>query len=339
MSTQSARIAFIGAGNHSTESLYPNIAHIPEFDLVAVCDIVPKKAQYAARRYGAPEWFTDVETMLEQVKPEGVCVCGPAEMHYAVGLQALRRGIPLFVEKPPAVSLSQVEEMVNAANQHDTWGMVGFMKRFAPANVVAKEYMSQADFGRLSTITLIHGSGPYNDIKRMLLFNGIHMIDLGRYLGGDIASVFAYGLHEQPGVQAVSASLRFANGAVGQLNMNSGHSWSDCYEMTYVSGTGAGIVIDASRSTEVMSAAGRFAQGEGLQLYGWSNRYYVSGNMAGWASGGHYTRGYWGELNHFARAVMGQVQPGPTLEDAAQAIELIEAIERSIATGTEVQLG
>jgi myo-inositol 2-dehydrogenase/D-chiro-inositol 1-dehydrogenase len=216
--------------------------------------------------------------------------------------------------------------------------MVAFMKRFAPANQVAKEYMASEAFGRLSSITLVHGSGPYSDIRRMLLVNGIHMIDLGRYLAGGVVSLFAYGLNDGARVQAVSVNMRFASGAVGQFNMNSGHTWNDCYEMTYISGTGAGVVIDASRTTEVMSAGGRFAQGDGLQLFGWSNRYYVSGNMAGWAAGGHYTRGYWGELNHFARAVLGQVQPAPTLEDGAQAIEIIDAIVQSIADGAEVKL-
>lgn len=336
--TASARIAFIGAGNHATESLYPNIAHIPQFDLVAVCDLVEDRAQFAARRYGAPEWFTDVDTMLTRVQPQGVCICGPAEMHHAVSMQALQRGIPIFVEKPPAPSLDEAKQLVETAHAHNTWGMVGFMKRFAPANVVAKEYMAGQAFGRLSSITLMHGSGPYDEIRRMLFFNGIHMIDLGRFMAGDVVSLFAHGLSTPRQTQAVSASMKFSNGAVGQLNLNSGSSWNDCFEMTYVTGAGAGIVIDASRATEIMSPGGRFAQGEGMQLFGWSNRYYVSGNMAGWAAGGHYTRGYWGELDHFTHAILGQAAPTPTLDDGVKAIEIIDAIMQSIATGVEVKL-
>jgi len=333
---QAARIVFVGAGGHATESLYPNIGLIPEFDLVGVCDLVADKARYAARKFGAPEWFTDVETMLERIRPQGVCVCGPPEMHHQVGLQVLDRGIPIFIEKPPAPTLKQARALADLAKEKETWGMVGFMKRFAPANVVAKEYMAGPAFGGLSSVTLIHGSGPYDDLRRMLLFNGIHMLDLGRFLAGNVESLFAYGFKEH--TQAVSAAFRFQSGAVGQLNMNSGHNWSDCFEQTYLSGTGVGILIDASRATEVMSPASRFAAGEGLQLFGWSSRYYVSGNMAGWASGGHYTRGYWGELSHFARAVLGQVQPTPTLEDGVEAMKLIEALMRSIETGREIRL-
>ncbi len=336
--SQAARIAFVGAGNHATASLYPNIAHIPEFDLVAVCDIAPEKARDAARKYGALEWYTDVERMIEQVQPQGICICGPAAMHYEVGMQALSHGIPIFVEKPPAPSLAQAQALADAARKHATWGMVGFMKRFAPANVVAREYMATAAFGRLSTITLMHGSGPYEEIRRMLFTNGIHMLDLGRFLAGDVVSVFAYGLHDGAGVQAVSASFRFANGAVGQLNMNSGHSWTDCFEMVYLSGTSGGIVIDGSRTTEVMAPSQRFAEGHGTELFGWSSRYYVSGNMAQWAAGGHYTRGYWGELSHFARAVLGMVEPTATLQDGIEAIRLIDGIVDSVECGQPVAL-
>jgi myo-inositol 2-dehydrogenase/D-chiro-inositol 1-dehydrogenase len=259
-------------------------------------------------------------------------------MHHAVSMQMLAHGIPIFVEKPPAPSLAEARQLVDTARAHGAWGMVGFMKRFAPANRVAKEYMSGAAFGRLSSITLMHGSGPYDDLRRMLFFNGIHMIDLGRFMAGDVVSLFAHGLSTPHQLQAVSASMKFANGSVGQLNMNSGHSWSDCFEMTYLTGSGAGILIDASRSAEIMSQSGRFAQGEGMQLFGWSNRYYVSGNMAGWAASGHYTRGYWGELDHFARALLGEVAPAPTLDDGVAAIAIIDAIERSIASGSEVRL-
>jgi len=335
--SQAARIAFVGAGNHATESLYPNIAHIPEFDLVAVCDRVEGKARSAARRFGAPTFFTDVGTMVERVAPEAICVCGPPDMHCEVGLQGLRRGIPVFMEKPPALTLAQTGELAEAARAGGAWAMVGFMKRFAPANLVAREYTRSEEFGKLSSISLIHGCGPYDDVRRMLLFNGIHMLDLARFFAGEVTEVSAYGSQQGARIQAVCAVMKFEGGAVGQLNMNSGHTWTDCFEQVYLSGAGAGIVVDASRAVEAMSGGAQFARAEGVQLYGWSRRYYVSGNMAGWAAGGHYTRGYWGELSHFARAVIGQVEPSPTLEDGLAAMRLIDCILESAESSRPVR--
>jgi len=72
-----AKIAFVGAGNHATASLYPNIPLIPEFELIAVCDLVEEKARQKAASYGVPQVFTDVGEMLDQAELAGVCVCGP----------------------------------------------------------------------------------------------------------------------------------------------------------------------------------------------------------------------------------------------------------------------
>jgi myo-inositol 2-dehydrogenase/D-chiro-inositol 1-dehydrogenase len=334
-SPRAAKIAFIGAGNHATQSLYPNIPMIPEFELAAVCDLDPAKAERTARRYGARP-FTDVEQMLDAVDLDGCCVCGPADMHHAVSLQVLRRGLRLFVEKPTAPSLRQAEELVEAAERCGTWGMAGFMKRFAPANLLAKAFMALPAFGALSSLSLIHGCGPYNEIRRMMYFNGIHLIDLGRFLGGEVERVFAYCCDGGKGNYGLSASWRLKNGAVAQLNQNSGQTWHDCFEAVYLSGSEAGLFIDASREVKVMYDGAQFAAAEGLELFGFSAAHAVSGNMAGWAAGGHYQRGYWGELSRFARACLDLETPSPTLEDGARDIRLIEAMLESAATGREV---
>lgn len=331
--SSSARIAFVGAGEHATESLYPNIAHIPEFDLVAVCDLDPGRADSAARRFGAPASFTDLDRMLQQEAPDGVCICGPPQMHYELGLDCLGRGLSVFMEKPPAPDYAKAIELAGAADRNQTFGMVGFMKRFAPANVVAAEHMRTESFGRLSSISLVHGSGPYADPYDMMIYNGIHMVDLARHFGGGVDVLSALTVPDGHPTRAIVVNFRFANGAVGSLNMNSGHHWRDCFEQVYISGTGSALLIDASRSVEVMSEDRRFADARDVALFGWSSRYYVSGNMAGWEAGGHYTRGYWGELSHFAKACVGLVEPTPTLQDGARAMQVVEAVISSMQEG------
>ncbi len=335
METRTARIAFIGAGNHSTESLYPNIPMIPEFELVAVCDVVPERASRTARRYGA-QAFNDIEKMLDTIQVDGCCVCGPWDMHHAVSLQVLRRSLRLFVEKPPAPTLREAEELLETAQQHNTWGMVAFMKRFAPANILAREFMASSAFGTLSSMTLMHGCGPYDDIRRMMYFNGIHLVDLGRFLGGEVERVFAYQTDGGKGNFGLSATWMLKNGAVAQLNQNSGQTWADCFEAVYLTGAQAGIYLDASREVKVMYPGAQFAPGKGLSLYGFRSEHSVSGNMAGWAAGGHYQRGYWGELSRFARACLGLEEPSPSLADGVANSRLIEAMLESAAACKEV---
>jgi myo-inositol 2-dehydrogenase/D-chiro-inositol 1-dehydrogenase len=331
-----ARLAFVGAGSHSTQALYPCIAQIPQFDLVAVCDLDQAKADSAARRFGALKAYTDLAAMLDEAQPAGVCICGMPDMHHSLGLECLRRGIPVWMEKPPAWDLKGVVELVEAAKTAGTFGMVGFMKRFAQANAIAKEYIDSGELGPVSSITLMHGAGRYDEFRRMLLFNGIHMIDLGRFLAGEWAKLHAFGAQTSAGTQAISVSFTLEGGGVGQLNINSAHTWQDTFEQVYLTGSEGGLHLESGRDLEVISQKRRFAQAKGMQTFGWSGCYTTSHNLSGWFSSGHHTKGYWGELNHFARAVLGEVEPVATLEDGAQDMRIIEAIMLSLDTGGEV---
>ncbi len=126
---------------------------------------------------------------------------------------------------------------------------------------------------------------------------------------------------------------------MAQLNQNSGQTWRDCFEAVYISGAQAGIFVDASREVKILYDGAQFAPGDGLQLYGFRAEHSVSGNMAGWAAGGHYQRGYWGELSRFARACLGMEQPSPDLQDGVQSIRLIEAMLESASSGQQVIVG
>ena len=68
------------------------------------------------------------------------------------------------------------------------------------------------------------------------------------------------------------------------------------------------------------------------------NECWRSQRLAGWAAGGHYTRGYWGELDRFARAVLGQTPPTPTLDDGVAAMRLIDGIMESVRGGAPVAM-
>jgi len=242
------------------------------------------------------------------------------------------------MEKPPAWDLKGAVELVEAAKAAGTFGMVGFMKRFSQANAIAREYVGSGELGPVSSITLMHGAGRYDEFRRMLLFNGIHMIDLGRFLAGEWVKLHAFGAQTSAGTQAISVSFTLECGGVGQLNINSAHTWQDTFEQVYLTGSEGGLHLESGRDLEVISQKRRFAEGKGMQTFGWSSRYFTSHNLSGWFSSGHCTKGYWGELNHFAHAVLGRVEPVATLDDGAQGMRIIEAIMRSLETGDSVTI-
>ncbi len=164
------------------------------------------------------------------------------------------------------------------------------------------------------------------------------MIDLARFFRGDIDSLSAYSADGGHSNLAVAVSGLFKTGGVFQSNVNSGQSWADCFEGVYATGSRSGIVIEGSSEVEVMSSAHKFAQGRGLRTFGFRHRHTVSGNITYWWAGGHYQRGYWGELSCFAKSVLGQMEPFPSLADGVEAHRIIAAILRSVQSGRSVKV-
>jgi predicted dehydrogenase len=155
-----ARIAFVGCGGHATHSLFPAVHRIPEMELVAVCDLREELAQRNARWFGAQHWYTDVATMLAKEELDGVVIVGPPQMHYEVGKQCLDAGLPIFVEKPSALSYALARDLAEHADRKGLWGAVAYMKRFAVGYELAKQIARrEEEFGRV-THALGRRKGP-----------------------------------------------------------------------------------------------------------------------------------------------------------------------------------
>jgi len=187
---QELRIGFVGCGSHATNNLYPMLKYA-RCRLQAVCDLNRELAERNARLFGAEgAAYTDVHAMLDSEPLDGVIVVGPPAMHFAVGKSVLQRGIPLFVEKPPAGSLAEAEELVATAAAHETTVMVGFMKRFALTYAKIRQEIHDGRFApSCGLFRYTHWAG--NNLSSMLLGMSIHPIDLAISFFGPVAEVTA----------------------------------------------------------------------------------------------------------------------------------------------------
>ena len=83
-------------------------------EFVAAADIKPKKAQtYAENFHTKP--YPSLESMLEAEKPDVLHICTPHYLHVPMAIYSLERNINVFMEKPPAISFDQLEELKKAA--------------------------------------------------------------------------------------------------------------------------------------------------------------------------------------------------------------------------------
>jgi len=220
---QDPRIAVVGAGGHSTRRIYPFIGAAGG-QLVGVCDLDLDKAERNARRFGGRA-YTDLDAMLDTEHPDGVIVCiAPAE-HARLALLLLRRGIPVYTEKPPAPDAASALEVARVARETGVLCTTAFKKRYATAYTRAREWLEGFPTADRYALSIDYASAQYPNLgpaTSFLLDFAIHIIDLASYLFGDVTEVCAFA----NGEDAYAVNLRFRGGAVGSLALNDGRSFT-----------------------------------------------------------------------------------------------------------------
>ncbi len=342
-SVRRARVAVVGCGNFSSRSILPNFAFIPSADLVAVCDIAVERAMNAARKFGAKRHYVNMDEMLDSEELDGVFIIGPAPMHYELAPKALSKGIPVYVEKPSAVTAQQAKELAELADAHGTFGQIGFMKRFADVYMMAKEIVSRDEFGQLHIIRCKFSQGPYPSIwgieppcKAMLIGQLCHIFDLVRYFGGEVKWVHALYREVTETQFAFLVNLEFASGALGQLYLSSldcRQGFRDICEVLELIGYETHLICEdmlrlywqrRDDFTDAAPHAGRY-------LYSFSPT---------WTGIGDSRRafGYLKEVEHFVKRCLGEAHGGPDLWDGYWSLRIAEAVYESAMTGRVVEL-
>ncbi|MDD2708952.1 MAG: Gfo/Idh/MocA family oxidoreductase [Verrucomicrobiae bacterium] len=348
---QQAKIAFIGCGGFSTTCLYPNLQSIPEIDLVAVCDLKAELAQRNARTFGAKNWYTDVDKMLSAEKPDAAVIVGLPKMHYELGKRCLDAGLPIYVEKPPALTYAECLDLAEHAKKKGLFGMVGHMKRHSTCYRMAKAIMDKEEFGALNEIEVRFANCRYPALKHwgltkgpahaFLIAQAVHILDLIRFFGDDVAEVHSIlrmvDVKDDRGLFGFAITVKFKSGAIGVLNLNAFHCPN--FQMSeYFQAAGNECWLEVRDMMELNYHANQKPMPEfklegRAQIFTWRPEFTeVVGSTAGGVVG------YKGELRRFALAALGQEKPTADLFDGAKAVQLAEAIWDSSQTGKTVSL-
>ena len=222
------RIGFVGAGGIA-QAHWDALSKIEGVALVAFCDIEASRAEAAAARFGATA-YTDYETMLLEQPMDALYVCVPPHAHGGVEELAAQKGIHLFVEKPVARSLERARQIEAAIQKAGILSSVGYHFRYYGATERARERLQGLPIGM--AIGYWHGGMPGVPWWRQHALSGgqlveqtTHIVDLARYLVGEVAEVHAYFAHgvvplpypDGDVSEAGVVALRFATGAVGVI--------------------------------------------------------------------------------------------------------------------------
>ena len=240
------RAAIIGCGKIGSEyadhPLFPGIqshaeAYVicPETELVAICDIDPKRKRKCGERWDVPA-FQSIEEMFEKTAPQIVSICTPDETHAPIVQQVLAHQSlkALVVEKPLATRVEEAEKIVEAAESRGVPVAVNYSRRFAKSHARLLDMIKKGDLGRI-----LHVSGLYS---KGLLHTGTHWLDLAMYFFGDIRKSMGHYSGQQNGDDPeLDFYLEFDSGATGFVKGCPAEAYS-VFEMDVI-GTGGRLRI------------------------------------------------------------------------------------------------
>lgn len=203
--------------------------------LVAVCDIIPERAEKLAKAYNAKSYDNVDTLLLENKGVDVVSICTPNGLHAEHTLKALNAGHHVLCEKPMAIKVSDCIEMISTSERTGRRLFIVKQNRFNPPVIAVKKLLDEGRLGKIYSTQLNcfwNRDADYykNSWKGSIDLDGgtlftqfSHFIDLLYWLIGDIRNVTAVlGNFAHRGIIEFEdtgiVTLEFANGSIGALN-------------------------------------------------------------------------------------------------------------------------
>ena len=332
-------------------------------ELITIAGRNEEAVAEAARRYGFDGYATDWQSLVDDDRIKVFDNAGPNHLHGEPTIAAARAGKHVVCEKPLGRTADESYEIWQAVQQAGVKHLCAFNYRFVPALRLAREMIEGGELGEIFHFRArylqewitdpdfpmvwrldreLAGSGALGDL-------GAHIIDLGRYLVGEIATVGGITktfIADRPGGEvdvddAFEAFVEFEEGAVGTLEASRFATGRKNALALEVNGSKGSLIFDLERLNELQvnlsgSAPGRSAQGFRQVLvtepdHPFVEHWWPAGHVIGW----EHT--FVHELHHFLTAIRDGTELAPhgaDFEDGYRAAEVCDAIVRSARTGT-----
>lgn len=227
----SATCAFVGAGNYASRVLMPAFKGAGA-SLNTVVTSAGMSAIHHGKKQGFAKASTDYADVLSDQSVDTVVIATQHNLHAKQTIDAIKAEKHVFVEKPLALTESEVDLIEQAYLESETKPkvMVGYNRRFAPHILKMKQLMGAVNGPKTFIMTMNAGEIPADHWTQDTAVGGgriigeaCHYIDLMRHLAGcKITGFNAMCMGDAPGVSIredkASITLSFEDGSIGTIH-------------------------------------------------------------------------------------------------------------------------
>ncbi len=336
------KLGLIGCGRIS-KNHFEAVSQIPEADFVAVCDIIPEKAQAAAGTYGSKAIYTNHLEMLEKEKLDAVSICTPSGLHPQIGIDAANHGVNVITEKPMGINIEAADKLIQACDNNHVQLFVVKQNRLNSTIQLLKRAVDKNRFGRIylaqSNVFWQRPQGYYDAEKwrgtwefdgGAFMNQASHYVDAMYWLLGNVDSVMSYTATMARRIEAEDtgcAILHFRSGIIATLNVTM---------LTYPKNFEGSITIIGEKGcVKVGGVAVNKIEKWEFEEYDDDDKIaldtnYQPPNVYGFGHNPYY--------RNVVDVLLGVGTPSTDGRDGRKSVEIIQAIYRSAKTGKRVSL-
>ena len=164
------RWGIIGCGNVTEVKSGPPYQNTDGFELAAVMRRNGEKAMDYANRHSVPKWYSDADTLINDLEVDAVYIATPPDSHREYALKVAAAGKPCCIEKPMAPSYAESLEIQRAFEVRGLPLFVAYYRRSLPRFLKIKEWLNTNEIGQVRHIRWLLAKPP-SEIDKSRVYN------------------------------------------------------------------------------------------------------------------------------------------------------------------------
>lgn len=154
MNSKTINWGIIGCGDVTEVKSGPAFNKASNSKLVAVMRRNAGKAKDYAKRHGVEKWYSNAEDLINDADVNAIYVATPPLNHEEYAIKAMKKGKPVYVEKPMAVNATAAEKIEQVAKETGVKIAIAHYRRQQPLFLKIKELLQQKAIGDVKLVDL-----------------------------------------------------------------------------------------------------------------------------------------------------------------------------------------